>query len=353
VISPNTLPNGTVNTAYSQNMTQTGGTGTITWSSSGTLPPGVTLNPTTGVLSGTPSATGTYNFTIIATDANTCSGTQAYTVTINCPTITLSPGTLPNDVIGTAYNQTITQSGSTGTTFTYTVSAGTLPAGITLNGTTGVLSGTTTTTGTSTFDITVTDEFGCSGTITYTINSVCPTITINQTTVPSVFNNTPYSEQLTVTGGTSPYTYAVTTGTLPAGITLDANTGLLSGTSTDIGTFTVTITVTDANGCTGTQTLTITVEYPVSVKTVVAGKESVALLPNIVTDKTTAQVISNYEGKAQIRILDITGKIVYSDVANLQRGENKINLDLHELAAGNYTFHIKPLNVRPVKFTKQ
>lgn len=352
-IAPATLPDGTVNTAYSQTATQTGSTGTITWSTSGTLPPGLSINSTSGVLSGTPTATGTFTFTITATDGFGCTGSQSYTIDINCPTITLSPGTLPADTVGEGYNQTITQTGSTGTTLTYTVSSGTLPPGMTLNATTGVISGTTTASGTATFDITVTDEFGCSSTVTYTINSNCPVIVINETSLPTIFANTPYSQTLTLTGGTSPYTYTVTSGTLPTGITLDANTGVVSGTSTDIGSFTITVTVTDANGCTGTQTFTIVVDWPVSVKNVVAGKESVALLPNIVTDKTMAHVISNFSGKAQIRVLDITGKIVYSNVANLQMGENRINLDLHELSSGSYTFHIKPLNVAPVKFTKQ
>src|SRR6185369_10382246 len=73
----------------------------------GSLPSGLTLNATTGVLSGTPAVTGTYNFTVKAQAANGCNATQAYTLQITCPTITLNPASLPSGTTGTAYNQTV------------------------------------------------------------------------------------------------------------------------------------------------------------------------------------------------------------------------------------------------------
>ncbi len=77
------MPNGALGTAYNQNLTQSGGSGTITWSiSAGALPGGLLLNTATGVLSGTPNAAGNFNFTIKATDANGCMGTRAYSVTV-------------------------------------------------------------------------------------------------------------------------------------------------------------------------------------------------------------------------------------------------------------------------------
>ena len=440
VLSPGTLPDGTVNTNYNQTITQTGGTGTITWSSSGTLPPGVTLNTTTGDLSGSPTATGTYTFTIVATDQTGCSGTVQYTIDVNCPTITLTPATLPADSAGEAYSQAVTQSGSTGSTFTYTVSSGTLPPGISLDANTGTLTGISNATGTYTFDITVTDEYGCSGTMTYTIDVVCPVIVIDQTTLPMIYTNTPYNETLTQTGGTSPFTYTVTSGTLPGGLTLSTG-GLLSGTTIAYGSHTITVTVTDSNGCSGTQVFTLVVDWPVSIglmdfNAAMSGKssaavswntsniagdeiydvehstdaskfntiahvksikgqsdyvvshnnltpgnnyyrlrttrvngaimysnivnlvylgntESIELLPNIVNNQTTAKIESDISRKAQIRIIDVSGKVVYENNVQLKAGENKINLDLHELIPGNYTFHLRPMNVKPVKFTKQ
>jgi hypothetical protein len=346
-----TLPDIIVNNTYNQTVTQTGGTGTITWSTTGSLPTGLSINTTTGNISGTATQTGTFIFTVIATDGTGCTGTLTDTIVISCPSITLSPSTLAADTVGEAYSQTITQSGSTGSTFTYTLSSGSLPAGITLSSG-GVISGTTTSTGTSTFDVTMTDEFGCSQTITYTITSGCPVIYADPDTVPTIYTNTPYSHTLSPIGGTGPYTYAVSSGTLPNGLTLSPG-GVLSGTTADYGTYTITVTITDANGCTGTVTYNIVVDWPVTVKGLTAGKESIALIPNLVTDRTTALVVSNVSGRAQIRIMDITGKVVYNNIAEIRSGENRIELDLRDLAPGNYTFHIKPLNVKPVKFTKQ
>jgi hypothetical protein len=350
VLSPATLPDDTVNTSYSQTITQTGGSGTITYTSTGTLPPGVTLDPNTGILSGTPNTTGTYTFTIIATDANTCTGTQSYTVNVNCPAITLSPGTLPADTAGQGYNQTLSQSGSTGSNFTYTVSSGTLPNGLTLSSG-GVLTGTANTTGSYTFDITVTDEFGCSATTSYTFDVVCPVMVINETEVDTIFNNTPYTTTLTTMGGATPIIYS-STGTLPSGITLDPNTGVLSGTTSDIGQFSVTVTATDSNGCTATQTYTVIVTWPASVSTVNTFTESITLLPNVVNQRTVAKVVAATPVKAQVLVMDVTGKIVYKSGTDLKKGVNMIDIDLSSLSQGSYILHIKPLNVAPAKFIK-
>lgn len=85
-----------------------------------------------------------------------------------CPIITLSPATLPDGNVGTAYNQTIVATGGTAP-YTYAVSNGSLPSGLTLDSATGVISGTPDTTGTSNFAITATDNVGCTGTQNYSI----------------------------------------------------------------------------------------------------------------------------------------------------------------------------------------
>ncbi len=86
----------------------------------------------------------------------------------SCPTITLSPASLPNSVFGFNYNQTVTAS-PIGGNYTFTVTSGSLPGGLNLNATTGVISGTLTSMGASIFSITATDSGGCSSSRTYTI----------------------------------------------------------------------------------------------------------------------------------------------------------------------------------------
>src|SRR5205085_927472 len=140
---PGNLPNGSVNQAhYSETFVGSGGTGTLTYSESGALPAGLTLNRA-GVLSGTPKAPGSFIFTVTATDGVGVSASQSYSITINASPITLDPRTLPSWTVNqSAYNQILTASGSPGP-YTFTVTAGTLPAGVTLSSA-GTMSGTPT-----------------------------------------------------------------------------------------------------------------------------------------------------------------------------------------------------------------
>jgi hypothetical protein len=255
------LPQGTVGNAYSQTITASGGTAPYTFSlTAGTLPNGLSLS-TGGILSGTPTTSGTFTFTVTATDALLCTGSQAYTIVINaatCPTITLSPAPpLPQGIVGNAYSQTVTASGGTAP-YTFSLTAGTLPNGLSF--TSGVISGTPTTAGTSTFTVTATDANGCTGLQAYTIAinvATCPTITLTPPPLSSGTIGTSYNQTITASGGTAPYTFNLTAGTLPNGLSF-AN-GVISGTPTKAGTFTFTVTATDANGCTGLQAYTVTV----------------------------------------------------------------------------------------------
>ena len=165
-ISPGSLPNGFVGTFYSQTVVGDDGDDDpsgpdaddiFTYSvSGGSLPTGLMLNSTTGVISGTPSVGGSYSFTITAFNAVSGTGSQPYTVYIASNSLTLSPLTLPNGTQGTAYSQTVTASGGTAP-YTYSVTVGALPAGLSLNSSTGVISGTPTGSGTSNFTIGATD----------------------------------------------------------------------------------------------------------------------------------------------------------------------------------------------------
>lgn len=165
-ILPTTLPNPTVGIAYSQTLSQTGVTGTVTWSLNGSsLPAGLSLNTSTGAITGTPTALGTFTFSVSAGNG-TCSVVQNYTLVVSCPTITLSPTTLPNGNVGLAYSQTFTQTGLTGT-IAWTVSSGNIPNGLTLNSSTGALSGTPLFAGTYTYSIRASNGT-CSTELSYT-----------------------------------------------------------------------------------------------------------------------------------------------------------------------------------------
>lgn len=266
-LAPPTLPNGTVAVAYSQTISASGGTAPYTFSLvSGALPAGLTLT-SAGLVAGTPTTAASSTFTVQGTDVNGCFATITYTIVIaaapvppgGCPTITLSPPTLPAGTVGAAYSQTITASGGTAP-YVFGVTSGTLPAGLTLTAG-GVLSGTPTTAGSSTVTIRATDANGCFASVVYTIviaAAVCPTITLSPATLPNGTTGVAYSQTITGSGGTGPYVFTVPAGNLPAGLTL-TTAGVVSGTPTAPGPATFTIRGTDANGCFAELPYTVTI----------------------------------------------------------------------------------------------
>jgi hypothetical protein len=258
-LNPTSLAGMTTGVAYSQTISASGSTATpFTYTvQSGTLPAGLTLNSSSGLISGTPTSTSTSIFTLRATDANGCFGTRAYTITPVCGTITLSPGTMPAAIIGTAYSQTVTASGGVAP-YTFAVSVGSLPAGLSLNTTTGAITGTPTST-TASFTIRATDANTCQGSLAYSITPTCPAMTLNPTTLAIGYVGAAFSQTLTTTGGTAAYTYTVTSGTLPAGLALNASTGAITGTPTAASSASITFRTADAYGCNTSRAYTLTI----------------------------------------------------------------------------------------------
>ena len=116
-VGPASLPGGTVNTAYSQTNTASGGVGATTFTiTSGALPAGLNLNTNNGAIGGTPTTPGTNTFTVTATDTNGCTGSANYTVVIASPIITVAPITLATPGMGTNgdFQFTLTAGANTG-----------------------------------------------------------------------------------------------------------------------------------------------------------------------------------------------------------------------------------------------
>ena len=268
VVGPLSLPDGVVGTSYSQTFTAVGGTGASTFAATtGTLPAGLSLNPTTGILSGTPTTAGTSNFTITATDtATNATGNRPYALTITAaptptPQISLSPRVLPDGTVGAAYTQTLTALGGVGPPYTQSITAGTLPPGLSF--TAGLISGTASAAGAFTFTVTATDTAANTGSQAYTVTIIAAapvTIVLAPLSLPNGVVGTGYSQTITAAGGTGPHTFAVTAGTLPAGLSLTAATGVLSGTPSTAGTSNFTITATDtATNATGNRPYALTI----------------------------------------------------------------------------------------------
>ncbi len=203
-ITTTTLANGTVGTAYSQTLSATGGTTPYTWTiASGTLPAGLTLSAS-GVISGTPTTSGAVSFTVKVTDSTSATATQLLTVTVSNAAMSVTTATLANGTVGATYSQTLSATGGA-TPYIWTVSAGTLPAGLTLS-TGGVISGVPTTVGTKALTFKVTDSNSTTTTKPLSITIIGTAVNITTTTLAGGTVNTPYSQTLTATGGTTPYT---------------------------------------------------------------------------------------------------------------------------------------------------
>ncbi len=253
-VNPATIPAGTVNAAYSQTFTQTGGAGSVSFSLTGTLPSGMSFSGAT--LSGMPTQTGSFPITVTATDSNLCTGSRNYTLVINCQTYSVTPSSIPAGTAGTVYSHTFAHNGGTGAvTFTQN---GKLPTGIGFSGAT--LSGTPTQTGSFPISITATDANGCTATRNYTLVINCQAITVNPAAIPPGTVNVGYMQTFTQTSGIGATEFSLS-GTLPTGMTFSGAT--LSGVPTQSGNFPITVTATDSNNCTGSRNYTLVINCQV------------------------------------------------------------------------------------------
>ncbi len=270
-ITTGSLAAATVGSAYSAGLAASGGVSPYTWRlAAGVLPPGLSLNSTTGAVSGTPTTAGTYSVTFRVTDSRGTTATRVLTMAVySVPTITT--GSLAAATVGRAYSAGLAASGGV-SPYTWRLAAGVLPPGLSLNSTTGAVSGTPTTAGTYSVTFRVTDSRGATATRALSLTVSAAPVVINTTTTtvsaaPLVVNTstitvvlgTYYKINLSASGGVAPYTWRIATSTAPFGIALNGSTGQLTVVGTRAGTFSMTIQVTDSNGVTANKTVSLVV----------------------------------------------------------------------------------------------
>jgi large repetitive protein len=259
------LAEGVLGVAYNQTLTGSGGATPYTWSLTiGSLPAGLAL-ASTGVISGMPSAAGTFQFTIQLTDSTSPANTVAkqFAITVAAG-LTVTTASLPNATVGVAYSQTLAAAGGAAP-YTWSIS-GSLPAPLALNASNGQISGTPAAKGAATFTVTVTDSALNTAKQTLTLTVVAPPAITTASPLPGGEATVAYSQALAATGGTAPYTWSVTGGALPAGVTLAAN-GSLTGTPGAAGTFNFTVQAADSNNVTASAGLSVTIAGALAIST--------------------------------------------------------------------------------------
>jgi hypothetical protein len=258
-ITTASLPDAAVNAAYAQTLSVTGGQLPVTWTldSGSSLPPGLSLSAQ-GVINGIPTAAGSYSFTVVAKDASNGTDRKTFTLLVTNP-LTITTVSAVDGVRGTAYSQAFGATGGT-PAYTWSVASGSLPPGLQLDSATALISGTPAQTGIFTFTLQVNDKTGQSASRNYTIAVLDP-LTITTGDLSGAVG-APFNQTLAASGGSAPYTWSANG--LPAGLTLNATTGAISGMPSDSGPSTVGLTVTDSGRRTATKTITINIAAPPS-----------------------------------------------------------------------------------------
>ena len=267
------LPNAVSGTAYTAGgattgvqLTYVGGSGaTPVWAiSTGSLPAGLTLS-SSGLISGTPTnaaAGATYTFSVTVTIGTQTSAAKQLSITLPAlPTVTTT--TLPSGNVGIAYSQQLTYTGGAGGAVSWAITSGSLPtgSGLTLSSS-GLLSGTPTTATTYSFSVAVTVGTQTSAPQAYTL--VVNSLIITSGSTASGEVALPFAFYLAASGGTAPYTWSLAAGSnaLPSGLTLNATTGVISGTPTTTtgSPFAgIVVQATDSLSATATQAMTFTI----------------------------------------------------------------------------------------------
>ena len=253
IVTTTSLPNGTVNQAYTRLLLQQGGVGSLTWTlTAGSLPAGITLSPN-GTLSGTPTATGSFPLTVQVVDSSSPRKTASATLTLTIiptPSLVFTSASMPAAVVGQPYIQALPVAGGR-QPYNASVTSGTLPPGLSLSSG-GVLNGTATGTGRFTFTVTVTDSSTPTKTATQTLTMGVNTLVITTTALPSGIVGVPYNATITTVGGTLPLSFSLANAAFPPGLLIQqpgpgSTSGALAGTPTLAGTYTFSESVADSS----------------------------------------------------------------------------------------------------------
>jgi hypothetical protein len=255
-IGPEAAPTATINSAYSLQMTASL-SDPKTWSIvDGALPPGLALGASDGLISGMPTTEGSYGFTVRAALADQRSDTKALAIVVR-RAVAVSAPEVPGSEVRMPFLLPLTATGGTGT-FTWSLTSGALPPGVTL-APTGTIAGIPTRAGSYAFTATATDTESRTGAYRGTLVVAPRLAVVNRRLRPGKVGR--YLEiQLRSLGGVEPTTWRIKRGPLPRGVAFDRDLGLLYGTPTRARTYRIVVEARDELGVRATATVTLVVQ---------------------------------------------------------------------------------------------
>jgi hypothetical protein len=264
-ITTTTLTNATPNANYSATLQATGGEGPFTWTlASGALPTGLALSGS-GVISGDPTVSGTADFTVQVTDSETPPVSVKAKLSLTVVTeLSITTTALAAGAQGTTYLEGMDATGGT-PPYTWSLKSGSLPSGLAMQSSSGVISGSPTAQGTFNFTVAVQDSSPTpqsqSESLAIPIGAPGPLAITTTALLDGTVSKT-YNARIAALGGTPPLTWSLPAGPLPAGLSLAVTTGAITGTPPSTGTTSFSVEVTDSSSPPQSQTqqLSITVD---------------------------------------------------------------------------------------------